>query len=88
MAYRSRAWRSRAADLGTGAFGVWLQQGAPVFGDEPEQQPVDQPEQRAVEVVQLQVAVARVETSAELRVVGMGQEPGAEDGDGLLDAVA
>ena len=74
--------------VGPGVGGIWLQQGAPVLGDEPEQYPVHQPQQRAVEVIQLQVGVARVKPPAELRVVRMGQEPGAEDGDGPLDAVA
>ena len=74
--------------VGLGVSGIWLQQGAAVLGDEPEQHPVHQPQQRPVEVVQLQVGVARVEPAAQLRVVRMGQEPGAEDGDGLLDAVA
>ena len=50
--------------VGSGILGVGLQQGAAVLGDEPEQQPVDQPEQGAVEVVQLQVGVARVQPAS------------------------
>ena len=73
---------------GVGVVGIGLQQRAAVLGDEPEQHPVDQPQQRPVEVVQLQVCVARIEAAAQLRVGRVGEEPGAEDGDGLLDAVA
>ena len=73
---------------GVGVVGIWLQERAAVLGDEPEQHPVHQPQQRAVEVVQLQVCAAGIEATAQVRVGRMGEEPGAEDGDGLLDAVA
>ncbi len=74
--------------LDVGVVGIWLEQGAPVFGDKPEQHPVDEPQQRPVEVLELEVGVAGVEPDPQLRVRRVGQESGAENGNGLLDAVA
>ena len=74
--------------LGIGVLRVGNQQGVAVLGDEPEQHPVHQPQQRPVQVVQPQVRGARIEPGAQLRVVFVGDEPGAEDRDGLLHAAA
>ena len=63
------------------------EQGVAVLGDEPEQQPVHQPQQRAVEVVE--VAARRwSRRSAQLRVAGWERKPVPRMRDRLLDAVA
>ncbi|CAM5320813.1 hypothetical protein SCANM63S_00615 [Streptomyces canarius] len=69
-----------------GFVGVRVEEQSAVLGDEEEEQPVDEPQQGRVEVADGEGAGAQ--GLAQLRVVGVGDEPGADHAEGRLDTLA